>query len=882
MDKQKEYFAFISYKREDEKWAKWLQHKLEHYRLPTNVRKSDPSLPQNIRPVFKDTSELGAGVLADEIHEALENSKYLIVICSPRAAKSQWVGKEVQTFIDMGRFDKIIPFIIGGKPFSEISEEECFPSALLNLPKEQELLGVNINEIGRDAAVVKVVARMFDLKFDTLWQRYEREQKKKQQIKISIISICLLISIGIAVWISHQNSLLEEKDWKMMENQARAVAEKVNQLTDGGDSYMGLLLALKVLPEKIDNPNRPYTEEAEYALRNAFQQKVAILRGHLGDLISIDFSSDGNLLITSAYDNTIRIWDIYTGRCINTFESGNWIYRNVITSASFSPDQKSILRTNSDSAIVICDSKTFEVKMLLKGHGFGGISSAFYNKDGHYIVSASWDKTIRIWDTYTGECLHIIEEPDEVNYAIFSKNEHYIISASENNLIRIWDTNSWQCLHVLKGHKSSVNSICVSPDDKYLVSASKDNTLRIWRVDKGLCEHVLIGHTASVNSVSISPDGKYIVSGSDDGTIRKWDFKTGKCLSVKDRLTTVTNVAYSPNGEFLVSASNKTISIWKTKHDYHVLRGHNLSISSVSFSPDGKFVISTSEDKTIRIWDVKSCTCEKILQGHMMPLHSAFYNQKGNRIVSSDANVVRLWNTINGDCLLNIALNEYDHYSAFFDDNDKHIISVSYDSVRVWDATTGKRINAYENLAIGGASFHKEGFIISPGFASSIVLFNMDKKEWSIPIAGDDNDNKYTYANLSPNGKYIIASKNEKIEIWEVNTKEFFKKLEGHTDRVVDACFSPDGKQIVSASNDGTIRIWNFNSTKCLQLFNEKIGCPTSVAYSPDGRKIVVGYTNGNVVILPFPPLQELIDETRERFKNRQLTHEERRRYYLE
>ena len=101
MTQEKEYFAFISYKREDEQWAKWLQHKLEHYHLPVKVRKENPSLPQTIRPVFKDTSELAAGVLADEIHEALENSKYLIVICSPRAAQSQWVGKEVQTFIGL-------------------------------------------------------------------------------------------------------------------------------------------------------------------------------------------------------------------------------------------------------------------------------------------------------------------------------------------------------------------------------------------------------------------------------------------------------------------------------------------------------------------------------------------------------------------------------------------------------------------------------------------------------------------------------------------------------------------------------------------------------------------------------------------------------------
>lgn len=148
----KKYFAFISYKREDEAWAKWLQHKLEHYKLPSNLNgKSD--LPKEIRPIFRDQSDLAGGVLVEAINKALENSQYLIVICSPRAAQSEWVGKEVQTFIEMGRTDKIIPFIVGGEPHSENLADECLPLSLKSLPKEQELLGVNINEIGRDAAV---------------------------------------------------------------------------------------------------------------------------------------------------------------------------------------------------------------------------------------------------------------------------------------------------------------------------------------------------------------------------------------------------------------------------------------------------------------------------------------------------------------------------------------------------------------------------------------------------------------------------------------------------------------------------------------------------------------------------------------------------------
>ena len=241
---QKKYFAFISYKREDEKWAKWLQHELEHYRLPLNVRKADASLPKEIRPVFKDTSELAAGVLANEIHDALENSKYLIVVCSPRSSKSEWVGKEVQTFIDMGRSEYIIPFIIAGKAFSDNPDEECFPLSLREMPKESELLGVNINEMGREAAVVKVVARMFGLQFDTLWQRREREKRMRRNRIIAAVAVFVLSVMGVAGWIWHQNVELEARN-TLINRQNVALDAKTDSLLKANDSIQNVQRALK-------------------------------------------------------------------------------------------------------------------------------------------------------------------------------------------------------------------------------------------------------------------------------------------------------------------------------------------------------------------------------------------------------------------------------------------------------------------------------------------------------------------------------------------------------------------------------------------------------------------------------------------------------------
>lgn len=198
MSSKSEYsnIAFISYKREDEAWAKWLQKKLEHFKLPTEIRKKKPDLEfyECPRHVFKDTTDLSGGVLDKAIKAGLDSSKFLIVICSPYAAKSEWVCKEVQEFIDSGREEYIIPFIIEGEPHAKNKKNECFPSALKSLAGERELLGINVNENGRDAASVKVAAQMFGLSFDSLWQRFKREESQKRKDMLRIFSIFVSVA----------------------------------------------------------------------------------------------------------------------------------------------------------------------------------------------------------------------------------------------------------------------------------------------------------------------------------------------------------------------------------------------------------------------------------------------------------------------------------------------------------------------------------------------------------------------------------------------------------------------------------------------------------------------------------------------------------------
>ena len=163
-------FVFISYSHKDVKWAKWLQRKLEWYRLPAEAH-NEFSDSRYIRPVFRDRDTLTAGILNESLRAHLEASRYLVVVCSPNSAQSEWVNNEIKAFIEMGRIEQIVPFIVEG---------DSFPPALEQWNREhpdKNLLGIAVTDDGKtdpEKAFVRLVAHILGLQFDALWKRHRR------------------------------------------------------------------------------------------------------------------------------------------------------------------------------------------------------------------------------------------------------------------------------------------------------------------------------------------------------------------------------------------------------------------------------------------------------------------------------------------------------------------------------------------------------------------------------------------------------------------------------------------------------------------------------------------------------------------------------------
>lgn len=239
---QYRYYAFISYSHKDEKVARWLHRNLEGYLLPVDVKNEFDEGQKYLRPIFRDKEELSAGVLKEELMGRLRESKYLIVVCSPNSASSHWVSDGVKAFVEMGRLDRIIPLMIG-------DGHDSLPEYLTEYTAahpEQELLWVNVNEIGYEKSLIRIISRMLGVSFDTLWERDTRLRRIKRIKKTVITAVLILLSLIALV---SGLSLFRYK----IESKAESVMSEVREALDLGNITKAEYLIGNEIPKRYAN-----------------------------------------------------------------------------------------------------------------------------------------------------------------------------------------------------------------------------------------------------------------------------------------------------------------------------------------------------------------------------------------------------------------------------------------------------------------------------------------------------------------------------------------------------------------------------------------------------------------------------------------------------
>lgn len=207
------YRAFLSYSHRDAAWAKWLHKALEGYSIDKDLvgrKTAHGPIPKTLRPIFRDREDFPAGhSLTDQTAAALEASQFMIVICSPNAARSAYVNEEIRSFKAMGRAAKVIPLIVDGIPGDP--ERECFPPAIrfkldaagapTNEREEPIAADARTEGDGKEIAKQKIIAGLLGLGLDEIMRRAERARKRRNRIRMGVGTAAAVVVIaGIMGW----------------------------------------------------------------------------------------------------------------------------------------------------------------------------------------------------------------------------------------------------------------------------------------------------------------------------------------------------------------------------------------------------------------------------------------------------------------------------------------------------------------------------------------------------------------------------------------------------------------------------------------------------------------------------------------------------------
>ncbi|WP_298906029.1 serine/threonine-protein kinase [uncultured Nostoc sp.] len=274
------------------------------------------------------------------------------------------------------------------------------------------------------------------------------------------------------------------------------------------------------------------------------------------------------------------------------------------------------------------------------GHS-GWINSIAISPDGQTLVSASNDKTIKVWNLKNGEEIFTITpDTDTVKSLVISPDGYSLVSGNINGVIQVWNITTGKEIHTFAGHGYEVFALIISPDGQTLFSGSSD--IKVWNLNNGELVRTLSIHSGPVLTIAISPDGKTLVSGSEDKSIKIWSICT-----LTGHLASISSLAISPDGKTVVSGSHdKTIKVWNmnSKEESFTLTGHLGVVNSVAISPDGQTLVSGSSDEKIKLWNLSTGEEIYTLTGHSDAVTSLVFSPDGQTLVSSSRDsTIKVW-----------------------------------------------------------------------------------------------------------------------------------------------------------------------------------------------------------------------------------------------
>lgn len=368
-------------------------------------------------------------------------------------------------------------------------------------------------------------------------------------------------------------------------------------------------------------------------------------------------SPDGSWLAAGSGEGRVRVWNLRDGELRRDFATPRSV--STVRAIAFSPDGRTLTTGQVDRSIRLFDLDRMTMEVL-SGHD-EAVSGLAYVASGDWLVSSSWDGTVRLWPRGMArgpEAVRVLEgHAGHVLGCAFEPGGRLIASASRDRTVRVWDAVLGRPLAVLRGHEGGINAVAFTPDGGEIVTGADDGTVRRWSALDGSEGPPLRAPDEQVVSVDVAPDGSRIAAACHSGRVLVWDARTGQeGLSFLAHGARINHIRFSRDGlQFATASRDGTVRVWRTADGspVHSLEKHRMDVFALAFSPDGTRLFSGSRDQTTREWELATGREARVLPSPGQFITSLSLTPDGRRLATGSwFSEVTIWDAETGQALL--------------------------------------------------------------------------------------------------------------------------------------------------------------------------------------------------------------------------------------
>ena len=703
------------------------------------------------------------------------------------------------------------------------------------------------------------------------------EERRRQQTSTfrrltGVLALGLMIAAAALVWaIDQRQNAVEQSERAHVQAE---LARSQGKLARSQELANTALAQIRVDPElavllALEAVRAAPTAQARDALRAALAASHVrtVLPAGKGPVADASYSSDGSRVVTAASDGYARLWRAADGHLLRAFRA-----RGGVPEAAIDASGARVTAAAGVGGPRLWDARSGR-PIALPGERLVAATVAF-SPEGGLVAAAGQNPNrpgsaeVRVWRAADGVPVQTFRGHTQFIYHVeFSPDGRRLVSASKDRTARIWTLGRSDA--VVIEHSKPVNDARFSPDGAFVATAGWDGIVKVVPVTGG-AERVLPVGRGRVYSVAFGPTAGTLAAASADWTVQYWGITRTTVL--RGHTGAVSSVAFSRRGDLVSASADGTARVWdvSTGQARAAMRGHAGPVASAAFSPDGGRVVTASADGTSRIWDVASAPRLAVLRpkGRDRPPSFStsgygvqFSNDGRFLLVRSGFDWPRLYDA-SGKLLAALPRKGGTTTSgAFSPDGTLVAIATAVGPVQVWDVPGGRLVRSlrgHEPRELGtpglGFLIRRVGFspdgtqLLTAGYDGTARI--CDVATWGTLHVLEAKSGPLEAATFSPDGKLVATAGfgDHAVRIWDAGNGTLVRALPGRVN-LYCASFGPDATLLVSCGADGVARIWDVAGGRLILALRGHVKAVLSAVFSPDGKLVATTGQDGTARI---------------------------------